>query len=111
MSAQLHNDLFLHLGGCSATTIEAIEQERWRVEHEDTPEEHALEDERRRDRDAFMRRCSQIGMGLHWLRRRGWAEITMVWQLRDDVLVQHPYWRLTPLGRAECKRRGLWRVR
>lgn len=107
----VHDDLFRHLGGCSATTIEAIEQERWRAEHEGMPDEFAVLADRRRDRDEYMRRRSQIGMGLYWLRRQRWAEITMVWQLRNGVLAQHPYWRLTPLGRAECKRRGLWRVR
>jgi hypothetical protein len=78
----IHDDLLRYFDGVLATTIEAMDN-------------HFAETR------AVQYRRARLGMGLHWMRRQGWAEIVM-YQHADGP---HPYWRLTRKGRAELRRR------
>jgi hypothetical protein len=101
----IHDQLLRHLVRVMATTIDAIAQEQWIEENGVVAFlEHPTMASADRAIVADNRRA-KIGMGLHWLRRKRWAEITMI--RHADGL--HPYWRLTPLGRAACRRRGIRR--
>ena len=101
MTKPIHDDLIRYFDGVLATNIGSIEHAFWRTEHKDTNREWWSVEERRLLRDDFMKRRARIGMGLHWMRREGWAEVVM-YQHADGP---HPYWRLTRKGRAELRRR------